>query len=59
MKAKHPATRTAAAAPRAAAHLTAQQQHALELSDEAEHSTGQRRERLTHAAKKLGQAEKK
>lgn len=54
-KNKVPVTRTEADAPNAMAHLTPSQVEALEISDEAEHSTGPQRERLTKKAAKLGQ----
>jgi hypothetical protein len=54
MKRPKPRTRTAAATPRAASHLSPGQQAALEDSHEAEHATGPRKEKLirraTHSA---------
>lgn len=52
MKTK-PETRTAANAPRAASKLTRNEQEALEMSAEAEHATGQKREALIDAAARL------
>ncbi len=54
MKTPKPKTRVAAAAPRETAHLTKSQQAALEQGGEAEHQTGNRRERLTRDATRLG-----
>jgi len=55
-KLKSPKTRSASAAPAATRHLSADQQRAMELGAEAEHATGQRRESLTRAAKRLGES---
>jgi hypothetical protein len=50
MKRRKPHTRSAAAAPRATAHLTIGQQAALEVADEAEHTIGPHREKLIRKA---------
>lgn len=51
---KRPSTRIAATAGSAANHLSKEEQHAMELGDESEHSAGKKREHLTKAAAKLG-----
>jgi len=54
MKTKRPETRTEANAPKAVEHLSTEQQQALETSGEAEHATGESRERQTKVSRKLG-----
>lgn len=53
MKRPKPQTRTAAVAPRDAAHLSAAQQTALEIGQEAEHTTGPCKEKLIRRATRL------
>jgi hypothetical protein len=53
MNDEKPLTRTAATVPKAASHLSPAQQRALEKSEEAEHETGPRKERLIREAKHL------